>query len=287
MITTVKRNLALYFSNKTSVFFSLMGAWIAFALYIIFLQKNMVDAWSSASHPEEMLDKWVMGGILAVTSVTTTWTGVARLVKDRESQKFNDFLLTDTSAFKLTLGYLVSASLIGFVMQIIMYGLMSLYFYWQDDVLIEWGEFLQIFGIMFLAAILGAGLGMIIVQFFRAIEAAERFSVIIGTASGFLVGVYMPLGGLPDVAQTVIKLTPAAYVAAAYRQIMVADKLINWKQPGINVKEYLGIGLKWDELTTLSQNILVVTAISLLALAALGIFLRFKSPKINHGSEIK
>lgn len=61
MLTTVKRNLQLYFSNEASVFFSLMGAWIAFVLYIIFLQKNMLDAGLDLSHPEKFLDRWVMG----------------------------------------------------------------------------------------------------------------------------------------------------------------------------------------------------------------------------------
>lgn len=39
MVAMTKRNLKLYFSNKMSVFFSLLGALIAFGLYIIFLQK--------------------------------------------------------------------------------------------------------------------------------------------------------------------------------------------------------------------------------------------------------
>lgn len=41
MWAMTKRNLKLYFSNKASVFFSLLGALIAFILYVIFLQKNM------------------------------------------------------------------------------------------------------------------------------------------------------------------------------------------------------------------------------------------------------
>ena len=39
MVALTKRNLKLYFSNKMSVFFSMLGALIAFGLYIIFLQK--------------------------------------------------------------------------------------------------------------------------------------------------------------------------------------------------------------------------------------------------------
>lgn len=104
MVAMTKRNLKLYFSNKMSVFFSLLGALIAFGLYIIFLQKNMQDSWSGTPHLEEILDNWVIGGTLAITSITTTWTGIVRLVHDRENHKLEDFLLTDTSRFKVYLG---------------------------------------------------------------------------------------------------------------------------------------------------------------------------------------
>lgn len=261
MIASIKRQIALYFSNKASVFFSLMGAWIAFALYIIFLQKNMLEAWSTVPNPELVLDKWVMGGTLAVTGVTTTWTGVSRLIKDKENHQFDDFLLTGISPFSLLVGYFISASMIGFIMQIIMYGIMSTYFYWQDGLALEMNQFPALLGLMLLSSLLGSSLGLIGAQCFKTIEAAERLAIIIGSASGFLVGVYMPIGGLPDFAQVLIKWTPAAYVAAAFRQILMEDSLAKWTVPGMDVKEYLGVGLKWQELTSLHQNIVLVAVI--------------------------
>lgn len=272
MIASIKRQIALYFSNKASVFFSLMGAWIAFALYIIFLQKNMLEAWSTVPNPELVLDKWVMGGTLAVTGVTTTWTGVSRLIKDKEHHQFDDFLLTGLSPFSLHIGYLISASMIGLIMQIIMYSIMNAYFYWQDGLALEMNQFPALLGLMVLSSLLGSSLGLIGAQWFKSIEAAERLAIIIGSASGFLVGVYMPIGGLPDFAQALIKWTPAAYVAAAFRQILMEDSLAKWNIPGMDVKEYLGVGLKWQELTSLHQNIVllaVIIAVSLLFLLIL------------------
>ena len=279
MIASIKRQIALYFSNKASVFFSLMGAWIAFALYIIFLQKNMLEAWSTVPNPEVMLDKWVMGGTLAVTGVTTTWTGASRLIKDKENHQFDDFLLTGVSPFSLHAGYLISASLIGLMMQMIMLGLMTAYFYWQDGLVLEVNQFPALLGLMLLSSLLGSSLGLIGAQCFKTLEAAERFAIIIGTTSGFLVGVYMPIGGLPDFAQTIIKWTPAAYVAAAFRQILLVDSLDQWAVPGMDVKEYLGVGLKWDELTSLGQNTLLIAGMVMVSLMLLLILLLRKNPK--------
>ena len=270
MIVTVKRNLALYFSSKSSVFFSLMGAWIAFALYLIFLQKNMLDNWKTLPDAELVLDKWVMAGTLAVTSITTTWTGIVRMIRDKESQRFVDFLLTDTSAFKLNLGYFISAALIGMLMQIMMFTIMVLYFYWQDGLTIELLQAAKLLGVMLISSILAASLSLLLGQLFQSTEAAERFSVIIGTASGFLVGVYVPVGTLPDFAQQLIKVTPAAYAAAASRQILLTD--YHWGQSAGTIKAYLGVGLKWDHLTSLNQNIAAMVGVILLSFMVLGLF---------------
>lgn len=62
MIATIERHLSLYFKQKASIFFSLLGALIAFFLYIIFLQKNLVLSWEkSFSDPKPYLDFWIMG----------------------------------------------------------------------------------------------------------------------------------------------------------------------------------------------------------------------------------
>lgn len=281
MTALIRRHLALYFNNKASVFFSLMGAWIAFALYILFLQKNMQDAWSGLAHPEKFLDKWVMGGVLAVTSITTTWSGAARLVRDKESQKFADFLLTDISPLKLNLSYLISTSIIGAAMQLFMYAIMSLYFSWQDDLRFEASSFPKILGVILLSAVMAAVLNVIILQFIHSLEVAERLAVIIGTASGFLVGVYMPVGGLPTVAQHLIKLTPEAYVASAFREILIGNGIPQW-QSSQNIKEYLGISLKVNgHLLTLSQDLLLVSAVFLVGLMLLALLQLVKRPLLR------
>lgn len=201
MWAMTKRNLKLYFSNKASVFFSLLGALIAFILYVIFLQKNMQDSFAGTPNLEELLDNWVLGGTLAVTSITTTWTGVTRLVQDKVSHKLEDFLLTDISRLKLYLGYLISSSVIGFTMQLIMLAIMKLYFYWQDEVSFDLDYLPQILLVMLLSSIMGSGIALFVLQFIKTLSTSEALATIVGTVSGFLVGVYMPIGALPDFAQ--------------------------------------------------------------------------------------
>ena len=71
MLALLKRNFILYFRNRSGVFFSLLGALISFLLYIIFLQKNLTDAWSQLPDNTNLLNNWLMGGTLACLLYTS------------------------------------------------------------------------------------------------------------------------------------------------------------------------------------------------------------------------
>jgi len=90
----------------------------------------------------------------------------------------------------------------------------------------------------------------------------------LGSASGFLVVIYIPIGVLPTFAQNLVKLTPGAYVAAIYRQLLMHDILKN-VQPNIlhNLQKTLGIGINLNgNLTTKLQNSAIVTGVTVILL---------------------
>ena len=106
MLALLKRNFTLYFRNRSGVFFSLLGALISFLLYIIFLQKNLTDAWSQLPDNTNLLNNWLMGGTLAVTGITTSFTALTQMVQDRENQVDQDLFLTDLGIWGLQMSYL-------------------------------------------------------------------------------------------------------------------------------------------------------------------------------------
>lgn len=120
MLALLKRDFLLYLRNRSGVFFSLLGALISFLLYIIFLQKNLMDAWSQLPDNKSLLNNWLMGGTLAVTGITTSFTALTQVVQDRENQVDQDLFLTDLGSWGLQLSYLISSLIISFVMQAFM-----------------------------------------------------------------------------------------------------------------------------------------------------------------------
>lgn len=271
MTAVIERHLKLYFSNKSGIFFSLLGALIAFVLYIIFLQYNLVLSWEkSLSNPEKTLDLWVMGGGLAVTGITTSWSALSRIVEDKEKSVWDDLLLTDVSPLKLHLGYFLSASIISLIMQVVVFLVMQTYFAWQDQLSISPELFPQLLLIALLSSLQASLFATLVLQFVKTMAIESRLGTIIGTASGFLVGVYMPVGVLPDLGKIVVKGTPGAYIASLYRQVLLKDsiKLLEWSKT--DFREFMGIGMKLDKLTSLHDDyrIVMITIFGMLLLLA-------------------
>ncbi len=285
MLAMTNRNLKIYFNNKASVFFSLLGTMIAFGLYLLFLQKNMSDGLSRLPDSEVILDNWLMGGSIALAGMTTTWSVVSQLAADKETHKLDDLLLTDSTFFRLNMGYLLSASLVGFVMQTITFSFMSLYFYTQHGLSLELSRLPSLLFIMVLNAVLHSALGLSALQFIKTLVVVERLSVIIGTISGFLIGLYMPIGAFPDFAQTITKLTPGAYVAAAFRQVLLTGHLTDSSLGGLDLKAYLGVGLKLGDLINLRETIVILIGFILVSLLLLAILVAVKGRKKLRGNK--
>jgi len=248
MLALLKRNFLLYFRNRSGVFFSLLGALISFILYIIFLQKNLTDAWAQLPNNGPLLNNWLMSGTLAVTGITTSLAALTQLVKDREHQVDQDLYLSDQGKWRLPSSYLASAIIISFAMQVLMCVLMCGYFREVPKLSI----LPEVLLIMLLSSLLSSLVNAIFVHFFQSVDSLGKFATIVGTASGFLVGTYVPLGVLPNFAQLLMKCTPATYNETLSETFKGQDDLRQ------EFQEKMGVQLKWQELLTKENTYLIV-----------------------------
>ena len=279
MLALLKRNFILYFRNRSGVFFSLLGALISFLLYIIFLQKNLTDAWSQLPDNTNLLNNWLMGGTLAVTGMTTSFTALTQMVQDRENQVDQDLFLTDLGNWGLQTSYLISSIVISFVMQVFMYAVMS--FYFKESPVIS--HLPEIALIMLLSSLLSSLVNVLLIYRFQSVDSLGKLATIVGTASGFLVGTYIPIGVLPDSAQFFMKCTPATYIASLYRQVLMKDQL-ETAFTGNNsllqeFQEKMGIQINWQELLTKEETYFIVVIISLVAILLWLLFVKVFSKR--------
>ncbi|UTX67196.1 multidrug ABC transporter permease [Streptococcus oralis] len=279
MLALLKRNFILYFRNRSGVFFSLLGALISFLLYIIFLQKNLTDSWSQLPNSTNLLNNWLMGGTLAVTGITTSFTALTQMVQDRENQVDQDLFLTDLGSWGLQASYLISSIIISFVMQVFMFAVMSLYF--KESPVIS--HLPEIALIMLLSSLLSSLVNVLLIYRFQSVDSLGKLATIVGTASGFLVGTYVPIGVLPDFAQIITKCTPATYIASLYRQVLMKEPLETTFTGNSGLlqefQEKMGIQINWQELLTKEETYFIVVIISLVAILLWMLFVKVFSKR--------
>ena len=264
MLAMVKRNMMLYFRNRSGVIFSLLGALISFVLYLVFLKKGISSNWVGISHKNQLLDTWLISGTLAITGITTTLTALSQMVKDKEQHVLEDLSLTDAGPMSIRFGYLLSATLIGIIMQLIMLVLMGLYFNVTDKMSFQMSQVVPTLGIMVLSATLATLVNAILVNRLKSVDSFGRLTTIIGTASGFLVGTYIPIGSLPTFAQTIMKVTPGSYIASLYRQVLMNDTIKDTFQQESAVRYFnrlMGVQIKWSSLLSLTETYNLVVAL--------------------------
>jgi multidrug/hemolysin transport system permease protein len=224
MTNLIKRNLKLFFRDRTSVFFSLLAVFIIIGLYVLFLGNMMVKNFKEllGDNARFTIDSWVMAGLLSVTSITTTMGAFGTMVEDKTKKISKDFSSAPLKRSQLAGGYIMSSFIIGVIMSIVALGVAEIYILAGGGKLITLVPLLKLFGVMMLSVFAGSSMVFFIASFFKSNNAFATASTIIGTLIGFLTGIYIPIGSLPSAVQTAIKIFPISHAGALFRQIMMA-----------------------------------------------------------------
>lgn len=270
MFALVQRNIKIYFSNIPGVIMSCFGALISFFIYVGFLQKNLESSWPQIANAKQMLDLWMIAGIVAIAGITTSFQALGQLVKDRETRTADDMRLTDLSLSKQNLAYVVSSSIVSFLMQIITFVVMDIYFTAVHKINISLKNSLLALIFMVLGAVGATLLNEIIVLFIHSSTTFSRLSAVIGAIAGFAVATYLPYGTLSSTAQTLVKLVPSSYEASALRSLFL-NKISENQMPASvrsTMVNYLGVHFKINgyQLTRLDTAYVMVGMILLLSI---------------------
>lgn len=269
MINFTLRNLRVFFKDKTAVFFSLLAVFIIIGLYVLFLG----DVWSSSFADVEnarfIMDSWIMAGILAVTSFTTTMGAFGIMIEDRAKKITKDLVVSPIKTTSLVGGYILSSVIIGIIMSLVTLVLAEVYIIIGGGELMGITTFIKVLGLILLATFTNSAIVLFMVSFFDSLNAFSTASTVIGTLIGFLTGIYLPIGQLPTAIQWLIKLFPVSHAASLFRQVMMQSPLsVGFKDFPVEYvdgfREFMGVTFSFNEyLVTpiISVVILVVTGL--------------------------
>jgi len=220
VIAFAVRNLKLYFRDRASVFFSLLAVLITLGLYIGFLANTLTSGLDMPG-ARFLMDSWMMAGLLAVTTVTTTLGAAGVLVDDRAKGIAKDFHCAPLQRSTIVGGYLLSSVAVGVLMTLAAFVLAEVCIVANGGRLLPLAGALKALGLIVLSTAASGALVSFLVSFLRTLNAFGVASTIIGTLSGFLMGIYVPVGLLPQGVQAVIRIFPMSHAAVLLRQVFL------------------------------------------------------------------
>lgn len=221
MLIFAKRNIKIYLRDKMSVFFSFLSVLITLGLYVLFLKDTIGSGDMNIVGKDVLTHSWVVSGMIAVATVTTTLGVLQRMVSDGTNKIKKDFDSSPIKKWKITGGYVLSAYVVGVLMSIVTLILGMVYIKSAGGEFLSAINVIKVLAIILLAVFSSSAMIVFLVSFFKSESAFSTASTIIGTLIGFLVGTYIPIGVLPTFAQNVIKVFPPAHASVLIRKILM------------------------------------------------------------------
>ena len=251
MFNFAQRNLRIYFRQKAAVFASLLGVFIIVVLYALFLG----DAYTfdGAVNPKHLMDTWMIAGIIAITPFTTSIGALGAMVDDKVDGNLNDFYSSPVNRVKIVGGYVISGLTVGFILSVAAFVLGQTYIVMRGGELLSPLNMLYMLGAILLSVLLSGTMGFLIVCFINGKNAYMIVCTVIGSVTGFLTGIYVPVGQMDEKVQWLVKLFPVTHTSVIIRRIMCAQAIEeNFSGMDAYAAEYsclMGIELEFGDWT--------------------------------------
>ena len=228
----IKRNLLIFFRDKANVFFSLLSVFIIIGLYVLFLGSVMEAGLRAQLGFDSALIGVVMsgmmlGGMVAVSSFTSCLGAASVGINDKDSKHGaeKDFLTSPLSRWKIVSGYVLSSAIISLIMTTVALVLCVIYLTLGDAGLLSVSNVLRLALTTVLSVLSANAIVFFITLFIKSQSAFSALSAAVGALIGFVMGIYIPIGQLPDAVGWLIRLFPLSHAASMYRQILADDAL--------------------------------------------------------------
>ncbi|MFJ8458550.1 ABC transporter permease [Lysinibacillus xylanilyticus] len=288
LFSLVKRNNKVFRRDKMQVFYSLLSVIIVIVLYAVFLQKTQVNAIEEVTKATPalvtMVNEWIVAGLLSMIAVSTTLAAYGIAVRDLESKAQADFLTAPISRATIQFSYVLNAFFIGCIFSFIALIGCEIFIATTGGQLLSFGDFMKVVGLLFLSVLLASVFNLFLVLLANSQHSFSTLSTIVGTALGFLCGVYVPIGALPSFAQNLIMYFPISHTTLLLRNAFMESSISKVFEgaPASQIDEYKKVyGIVYDlhgNILSTSTSIIIIIA-SILVLAILSIIIFKKKEK--------
>ncbi|MCQ2794693.1 MAG: ABC transporter permease [Bacilli bacterium] len=245
--TLVRRHFKVFFKNKISVVFALLVPMITLILYVIFLRQLQVSAINSglkelfSDNPGKitedvmkgaslLADGWMLSGIVAVSCISVSLNTCTIMITDRLNGVSKDFVSSPISRRSINASYVIFNILATFLICFCVLLVSYLYLGGLGGFHISVGHTFLLIPILLLSVISASLITCFIASFLTNYNTYNSISVIVSSGSGFMIGAFMPISMLPDIAKNIPLFFPGTYSAGLLRTFCLQDYYNNFTQ---------------------------------------------------------
>jgi multidrug/hemolysin transport system permease protein len=291
LLRLIKRNILVYVRDRSNVFFSLLSMLIIIGLMVVFLGKmnadgvvdlleqygGIRDAAADRDNAEQLVMLWTLAGIVVVNSVTITLSMVGIMVEDEAQKRLSSFFVAPVKRGVFVLSYVSAAFIMGIIMCVLTVVIGEAYIGLTGGMILSMAELGKVFLYIIINVFASATMVFLIANFIHSQSAFGAVSTIIGTLVGFLAGIYLPIGMLPEKVQNVLRCFPLFHGCSFMRSVFTEDILnttfSNCPEQMISeYKKYMGITILYQDKTvdsTLQIAFMLISGIIFIGIAAI------------------
>ena len=234
-IGLTKRNMLVFFTDKGTLFFSMLTPMIILLLYILFLKNSLLSSLQDAAtglenlvaakDMEQFVNGLLLTGIISSALITIPYNALEIIVRDREDRVDLDMLSTPVKRFEIILSYFCAAVISAFMQAMVVLavgiGILSM----SGDMYLSAADIVKLVGAVFLGTVSSTSVFMVVMMFFKSMGTCGAFMGILSAVSGFVIGAYMPLSQFNKGIQNVCNLVPATGITVLIRNYLTGGIL--------------------------------------------------------------
>ena len=224
-INLTKRNIKVYFSDKSMFFVSLITPLILLVLYSSFLGNIFKESFISAI-PEgvEVSDKLInalvsgqiVSSLLAVSCVTVAFCSNLLMVQDKVNGTRNDLTVSPVKRSTVALAYFFGTEFATLIVNYVALGIGFIYL-GKMGWYLSGKDVLSIILDVFLLTLFGTLLSSCVNVWLSTSGQASAVGTIISAGYGFICGAYMPISNFSEGLQKALSFLPGTYGTSLIR----------------------------------------------------------------------
>lgn len=231
LVSLTKRNMMIFYRDRTRLIFSLLSPAIVIVLYEFFLNQSMIAEFSKAfsvlslsgTDIEKLAQGWIISGALYLTTLSVAASSISGYSYDRLEKRFDDFLVSPITRFELAFSYVLSTMIITFMVTVTLY-LISLLIV-NKYLFFSW----NIIAAIFIESLTSSALlSFFSILFIHSEGGTNSVVSLVNLLGGFFAGVYIFLGSLGKTLVSILECLPFAQGATLFRYQFMNNGLENY-----------------------------------------------------------